>query len=303
MGYSKSWSESASESSETRRPAVLICAPVISVNTDRIIHSTFTCLNGTPLEIGDLALDGVSSKGSSIRLDFIEPAGAMTGRLLPTGSALDEVRIPSTDPSVPAKTYHVSCVDAANPFVFVLRDELGLTGEEAIDEITESSTATLMEIRATMAVRMGLASSVTEAKKVQGTPKIAIVGAPCSYTTTSNRQIRSNEADIWVRPYSMGKPHPTVPMTGAVCLGAASAIPGTLVNMIVQENRRGGSQLAAPVVIGHAGGTISTDGSVSVDASGDVHVERGSVYRTARKLMEGRALYMDRSVAEIKDVY
>ena len=251
----------------------------ISVNTNRIIHSSFAIDNGMPFESGKMMLDGVGAPGAPIRLDFTDPAGSMTGTLLPTGHATETV-------TVGRLVLQVSCVDAANPFIYVRADELGLTGSEPLDVLHKQCGETLMDVRAQMAVRMGLARSVEAARLVNGTPKIAIVGAPASYLATSGRKISADEIDIWVRPYSMGKPHPSIQMTGAVCVAAAAVVPGSVVNLLARSS--GGSSL----VIGHGGGTMTTEGKSFVSPTGQVTVERGSVYRTARRLMEGTVLYL-----------
>lgn len=226
-----------------------------------------------------MALDGVGASGAPIRLDFTDPAGSMTGTLLPTGHAIETV-------SVGSLTVQVSCVDAANPFVFVRASDLGVTGAESLDVLHKQYGDVLMDIRAEMAVRMGLASSVQAARLVNGTPKIALVGPPASYTSTSGRQVDAADTDIWVRPYSMGKPHPSIQMTGAVCVAAAAVVPGSVVNLLAKAT--GSSSL----VIGHGGGTMTTEGKSYVASDGTVIVERGSVYRTARRLMEGTVLYL-----------
>jgi 2-methylaconitate cis-trans-isomerase PrpF len=59
-----------------------------------------------------MSLDGVSGTGAALRLDFMDPAGSMTGQLLPTGSAVDIIHLPD------GRAISVSCIDAANPFVF-----------------------------------------------------------------------------------------------------------------------------------------------------------------------------------------
>lgn len=251
-----------------------------SVNTNRIIHSTFGVYNGHPMESGTFHLDGVSTTSSPIRLDFIDPAGSMTGHLLPTGNVTDTIQLAS------GQVLTVSCVDAANPFVFVHRDDLGLDGSESLAEIATSCTATLMEVRARMAVAMGLASSYDSALLVQGTPKIALVGPPCNYTALDGHAVAAGEADVWVRAFSMGKPHPAIQMTGAVCVGAASVVPGSLVHDLVS------SSTSDSVVIGHASGAITVRGDCEA-LHGQPVIKSGSVYRTARRLMEGSVLYLE----------
>ncbi len=260
---------------------------ILSVNTNKIIHSNFSVQHGIPVEFGSLALDGISTLGSPIRLEFVSPGGSMTGSLLPTGCVQEDVVLGD------GRVFRVSAVDAANPFVFVGREELGLTGGESVQALSEDEelTETLMEIRAIMAVRMGLSTSIDKARLTGGTPKIAIAGPPCDYVSSDGRRlVKASETDLWIRPFSMGRPHPAIQMTGAVCVAAASAIPGSLIHSILQGN---GMSLRTdgPVIVGHASGTMATEGKVNISQGGDIQVESGSVYRTARRLMQGSVLY------------
>src|SRR5207248_7312982 len=69
---------------------------------------------------GDFELPGVPGRGARIALDFLDPGGAVTGKLLPTGHARDVV-----------DGVEASLVDATNPIVFVRARDLGLTGAES----------------------------------------------------------------------------------------------------------------------------------------------------------------------------
>jgi 2-methylaconitate cis-trans-isomerase PrpF len=192
----------------------------------------------------------------------MDPAGSMTGQLLPTGSPVDMVQLPD------GRMITVSCIDAANPFVFVPLDQVGLDHTVTLAELSRPELVIdLMMIRALASIKMGLATNLADAARCMGTPKIALVGPSPNL-----------ENDIVIRAFSMGKPHPTIQMTGAVCVGAASAVPGSVVNSVVQGKEA--------VVIGHAGGSMVVTGRA--DCSGPMpEIISGSVYRTARRLMEG----------------
>ena len=55
-----------------------------NTNTRKIIVSRFAVDDGAAAVDGDLTLDGVSGSGAPIRLDFQDPGGARTGKLLAT---------------------------------------------------------------------------------------------------------------------------------------------------------------------------------------------------------------------------
>ena len=54
-------------------------------NLDQRIEARFEVANGHAVVAGETVLDGVAGRGAPIRLSFLEPGGAVTGRLLPTG--------------------------------------------------------------------------------------------------------------------------------------------------------------------------------------------------------------------------
>ena len=102
---------------------------IFNTNTGKIIRSTFPLEDGRAATDGDLAIPGVAGTGAPVRLDFLAPGGATTGRLLPTGKATDRLDVPGIGP------IEVSMVDAANACVFVRARDLGLTGRELPEEL------------------------------------------------------------------------------------------------------------------------------------------------------------------------
>lgn len=255
-----------------------------SVNTGVIIHSHFLVRNKVPVESGSFRLDGVGTPGSPIRLDFQKPGGSMTGKLLPTGNPTDVLNLPPSSPGGLSRTVRVSCVDAGNPVVFVQAEDLGFKGNEN-NQVLLAITPELLQIRALASVKMGLSSTVEEAVRSEGVPKVAIVGSPRSYVTPSGRVVRKEEIAIVIRAWSMGLPHPAFQMTGAVCLASACSIPGTLPYDIVHSSM--GTQ--STLKLGHASGTMDVDSELRMTDEG-VQIASASVYRTARRLMEGTVL-------------
>src|SRR5438876_929406 len=137
-----------------------------NTNTKKLIIAHVPVADGEAAVGGDFELAGVAGHGARIALDFVEPAGAGTGRLLPTGHARDVVA-----------GVEVSCVDATNPVVFVRARDLGLTGTEtpqAIDADHDVS-ARLEKLRVEAAARMGMPESAAA-------PKIAFVAPPTETT-------------------------------------------------------------------------------------------------------------------------
>ncbi|MBT7488017.1 MAG: PrpF family protein, partial [Rhodospirillales bacterium] len=60
-----------------------------NTNTDKIIRSRFSVRDNLPVETGDFEIAGVAGTGGRIALDYLDPGGAITGQLLPTGNLID----------------------------------------------------------------------------------------------------------------------------------------------------------------------------------------------------------------------
>jgi hypothetical protein len=252
-----------------------------NTNTQKIIVSRFPVEDGRAAVEGDLVLDGVAGSGAPIRLEFQDPGGARTGRLLPTGNPVDTLEVAGIGPVT------MSMIDAANPCVFVAAADLGLTGTELPDalERDKDALARLEAIRCRASVAMGLAPSLEEAAAVLGAPKVAMVAAATDAPTLSGRTLASAEADILVRMISIGQPHRAVPLTGALCLAAACRVPGTVAFGLLPEAARSG-----PVGIGHPSGVVLVDAEME-SRPGEVRVRHATVYRTARRLFTGEVYY------------
>jgi 2-methylaconitate isomerase len=129
---------------------------------------------------------------------------------------------------------------------------------------------------------MGLIKTLDEAQKRQHTPKIAFVAKPLSYLSSSGKAVNANEIDLLVRAMSMGKLHHAMMGTATVAIGAAAAIPGTLVNIAA-----GGDEKTA-VRFGHPSGTLRVGAEAQL-VDGEWIAKKAVMSRNARVLMEGFA--------------
>jgi 2-methylaconitate isomerase len=249
---------------------------VHNVNTRKIIHSTFAVSEGMSVEDGELIIPGVSGSGAPIRLDFLDPGGASTGKLLPTGAVVDTIALPGGD------KVEASLVDAANACVFIAAGSVGLTGCEhpnCIDgrpELLERLSA----IRIQASVSMGIASSIQEARERPMIPLIAVVTPPLESQTLTGEVIPASAVDLVVRMMSNGQAHRALPVTGSLCLAIASQIQGTIPYRLVRSIRSG------PLRLGTPSGVVVVEAAV-VHKKNQWHALCGSFYRTTRRLFEG----------------
>ncbi len=229
---------------------------------------------------GDFRIDGVPGTGSRVLLDFLDCAGSVTGKLLPTGNPADELDFPSIG------TLRVSIVDAANPFIFVRATDLDLHGDEVLDEL-EGNRAFLDNceiIRSVAAEILNIAPRSKATEESPGVPKVAVVAPPRSYAIPFGA-VHAENIGITARMTALQRLHKAYAVTGAVCLGVAAKVPGTVVHELTQEAP---SHDGPTVRIGHPSGVIEVDVCVD-DLEGRLTVTRAAVGRTARLLMDGYA--------------
>ncbi len=256
-----------------------------NTNTGKIIVARFPVQDGRAAVAGDLAIDGVAGTGASIRLDFADPAGSKTGRLLPTGNAVDVLDVPGLGP------IRASLVDAANPLVFVAASDVGMTATEGPDAIERSPGLMdrLETIRRLASVAMGLAPDAASAGKILSIPKLAMLAAPVDTMLLSGRTMPAEAVDIVARTISVGQPHRAIPLTGALCLAVACRVPGSVAQRLVRPG-----DASAPIRIGHPSGTLLVAAEAQPGNDG-VRVPFATVFRTARRLFQGEVLYADRT--------
>lgn len=243
-----------------------------NTNTGKIIHSSFPIVDGEAATSGDFSIDGVAGTAARVQLDFVDPAGSRTGKLLPTGQVRD------TFDGIAA-----TCIDVANPCVFVRAVDLGVLGNMTPDEIAvhPDLLPRLDFIRRQAGVKMGLAETL---EKVPGSvPKICLVSSPASDSRAKEQNQTAEKVDLVARALSVGQPHKAVPITVALALASAAGLPGSTVNDVASPDRIDD----AGVTIGHASGNLLV--GAKFDKNGGLNA--ATVFRTARRVFEGRIFW------------
>ncbi|KAH6604233.1 hypothetical protein Trco_007679 [Trichoderma cornu-damae] len=241
---------------------------ILNTNTAKVVVSRFK-LDGSPLAYcphGDYAMDGVPGTQSPITLSFLDPAGAKTGRALPTGNPIDELTLAD------GSAVRASLVDVSNPGVFVTTSSLGLDDAAAAGltppavEADAALKTRLEQIRQAGASAMGLDP------KIQSVPKVVMLLPPSAG--------RTSQIDIQCLAMSMGQAHRAVPLTLSLCLGAASQLGGTIAAELM------GGEKKDVVKIGHPSGVVDVGTTVR-----NGKIEEAKLLRTARVLMKGDVFY------------
>jgi 2-methylaconitate cis-trans-isomerase PrpF len=239
---------------------------VNNTNTGDLLVIRVPVRDGEAEVDGDFAISGVPGTGAEVRLDFRATAGSLTGRLLPTGSATDALDVPELGGPVAA-----SIVDVGKAAVFADAADLGLHGTEHPSQIGPEELRRFAALQRAAALAAGLDPDL-------GLPRPVAVAAAHSFTDLSGRPYAAGDVSLVARLVILPPPylHKAYSGTGAVALGAAARLPGTVPYRL---NRDPAAQI---VRIGHPSGVFP----VRISFAGDV-LEEASFSRTARRMFDG----------------
>lgn len=234
---------------------------VLNINTDVIVEQTVQTPGGVVAYEGDVAIPGVNGTAAPIKLGFLDADGSVTGKLLPTGKAVEEI-----------EGLAVTLIDYAMPMMLLRAADVGLDGGETPEAI-DANTALferIERIRLEAGRRMGLGD-------VSGlvVPKVGLLSkSPVGGT------IRSR----YLVPTSCHKSHAT---TGACCVAAALAMPGSVAADIVG----GALSKSTVVLLEHPEGVMEIAIDLEPGAGNEPpRLKRAATVRTARRLFEGNVL-------------
>jgi 4-oxalomesaconate tautomerase len=215
----------------------------------------------------DAPIPGVTGTFPAVDLFLVDPVGAKTGALLPTGEAVDII-----------DGYHVSCVDVAVPMVIARASEFGKTAQEPLAELVSDTgflgRAKAVWIEAGLRMRLtrkdGTPMSRDEIARSETIPKFCIVGEP------------RDGGDLSVRYFTPQTAHGSLAVSGGCCLAAATLIPGSVAHGIAPK-------FATPemsevqVAIENPAGTLDT--TVRVQKTGNWPTIGMAAYRRSAQIL------------------
>ncbi len=264
---------------------VNIVQPITTVhlfnrNTDKYIDVTVPIApeTGTFAQDGDCHIAGVDGTAAELKVKFLNPAGAKTGVLLPTGNVVDTLTIPGLG------TIEATILDISNPMVLVKAEDIGAKGTELPEEVNADSRLCeiLEKIRGTAACMMGFAKDLEDATQHSpAVPKVGFVTRPKSFVDIEGAAVDEKEMDICARVISVFKCHKACPLTSASAISVAAALKGSLVQQIV-----GDAMDTENVRIGHPSGIMTMCPEIE-EKNGAIAVPAVAVQRTARRIMDG----------------
>ena len=261
---------------ETEEPYTTL--RMYNTNSDKIIEERVPVKDGKRVTEGDCIIAGVDGTSAELRLNFLDPSGAKTGKLLPTGKVRDVISIPDHG------DIEVSVIDITNCFVFIHARDLGLKGNEMPGEIGKNTQVMelLEKIRGVVAEKVGIVDNWEDcAVKSAGSPKLVIVSEAQGYSNMKGEKVEAGEMDICVRIISVGQVHKATPISAATAMGGAAFLEGS-----VMRDYLGKLESEDGVLLGHPSGITPVFVDKTVEG-GQMKLRGVSTTRTARRIMDG----------------
>lgn len=253
---------------------------MLNRNTDKYIDVTVPIDPETKnfAQDGECAIAGVDGTAAELKVIFKDPAGAKTGKLLPTGNITDILEIPGFG------ELEVSILDVSNPMVIAKAEDIKASGIELPEEVNGNKELSdlLEKIRGAACCKMGFAKDLEDAtKNSPAVPKVGFVTAPKSYTDIAGNDVSESDMDVCARVISVFKCHKACPLTSASAISVAAALEGSVVQKVMAE----GADLSE-VRIGHPSGVMTMCPEL-VKEDDELKLPGVAVQRTARRIMDG----------------
>ena len=156
-----------------------------------------------------------------MQLEFLNPAGAGTGELFPTGELEEVFDVPGIG------NVRGSVVDAANLCCFLRADDLGLKGTEMPSYLDGQEKLTQAMRNISIQIRDRIMSRLHPKHKVR-IGLIGFVSPPQTAQTLSDDPIAVEDSNFTARMYSSLQPHRALPLTSSMCMATARKITTTL---------------------------------------------------------------------------
>ena len=233
---------------------------IFMVNTGNIAVAHVPTPEGDVSYEGQASIAGVPGTAAAIRIDFLDTAGSVCGALLPTGHARDDIG-----------GIEATLIDNGMPVVVLRAPDFGKSGYETPAELDADKEfkARLEQIRILAGERMRLGD--VRSKVV---PKMTLVAPP------------RDGGDVATRTFIPHKCHAAIGVLGAVTVGTACVLPGSVAEGIVSVPEGTMKRLS----VEHPSGEFSLEIEVDETSSGRLNVIRASLIRTARALFRGEVL-------------
>lgn len=207
---------------------------------------------------GDTRIAGVKGTSSAIDIQFLDTAGSVAGKLLPTGNRVDSLTCPD------GRSIRATLIDNGQPLAILGAADLGLTGQEQPDELEHNRKLkeSLEHLRGQAGELMGL-GDVSDVSY----PKMTIVSPPTSSGALSTRSFI---------PHTV---HRSIGVLAAVTVATAACLPGS----VAADVALAGQGTERSLSVEHPSGEFPVN--LTLDEHGEVL--SSGITRTARAIMDG----------------
>lgn len=235
------------------------------VNSGNRCELTVQTPDGAVVYEGSTIIDGVPGQAAPIVCDFLDVAGSVTGSLLPTGKAADDI-----------DGLQVTCIDNGMPVVLLRAADLGCTGYESPQELDANVhlKARVEGLRLKLGPMMNLGGVANKS-----VPKMCLIAPPVAGGHLCTRTFIPHDC------------HRSIGVLGAVTVATACLIPGAITEGIATTQ----TGAEKTISVEHPSGAFQVRLSIDEQAAPENMVKRAGVIRTARTLMRGE-VFVPRSI-------
>jgi len=253
-----------------------------NVNTGRSVEVAVPVEAEAPRTTGDVRNDGVPGTGPGFLIRFLDPAGAVTGRVLPTRHLVDQVRV---SPDLPA--LQVTLVDVSGPTMFARLGDVIAEPHPVSPEVINGDPRLLIlleQIRGAGATLLGLADDAeSAAAQSPALPRLALIRNP-------DPAPGNGRPDISVVTISGQRAHHACPLTVAQATAVAALLRGSIPGDLSSPRLRTAAVEVDDIVqIAHPKGIVDITVHLDRRDGPEPRVRSVSYERTARVLLDGVA--------------
>ena len=204
---------------------------------------------------GSAKVDAVQGTGTPVICNYLETVGINCGKLLPTGSVLDEV-----------DGVQVTCVDNGMPVVALRVTDFGITGYESKEEL--DSNEDLKERLESIRLQMGPKMNLGDVSHLT-VPKMCLLSPPRSGGLMNTRTFIPHQC------------HAAIGVMGAFSVAVAGLLPGSIAEGVADVPND-----SASVILEHPSGQFTLSLKFSSKNS-ELEIHKSGAIRTTRIISKG----------------
>lgn len=232
------------------------------INSNNVCELLIQTPGKKVLYSGDAKIDGVPGTSAPVICNYMDIAGSICGSLFPTGNKQDVVQ------NIP-----VTCIDNGMPVVLIRASDLGISGYESCEELSNNTQLrhTIENIRMEVGPKMNLGDVTNKV-----VPKMSIIAEP------------REGGNVCTRTFIPHNCHAAIGVLGAVSVATACLYEESVAKDIVTLP----DGLNKNISVEHPSGEFSVELESEL-IEGELHVKKAGLLRTARLMAKGEAYIHD----------